>query len=173
MATHHTLGTSICFWTWAVESLKRFISLDFVMSMQNKCVYPVLWDLIRKHIWHSYEGQHLLNFHLVCMEDRQALDHLSPMHKAAAEWQKHVVLVEHHPVLPVLKQYLQFLLRQLESWALCVVQKQSCHTVLAQFRPVSIKEVRYQHAEPACSHTASQMHPCWDPHECAAATFQT
>lgn len=80
------------------------------MYRQNKCVYPVLWDLIRKHIWHSYEGQCLLNFHLVCMEDKQALDHLSPMHKAAAEWQKPVELVELHPVLPVLKQYLEFLL---------------------------------------------------------------
>lgn len=54
-----------------------------------------------------------------------------------------------------------------------MVEKESCHTVLAQFRSVSIKEVRYQHAEPACSHTAGQMRPCWDPHECAAATFQT
>lgn len=128
------------------------------MYRQNKCVYPVLWDLIRKHIWHSYEGQCLLNFHLVCMEDKQALDHLSPMHKAAAEWQKPVELVELHPVLPVLKQYLEFLLCQLEPWALCMVQKQSCHTVLAQFRPVSIKEVRYRYTEPVCS-THSKPNP--------------
>jgi len=72
---------------------------------------------------------------------------------------KPVVLVEHQPVLPVLMQHLRFLLHQLEPWALCMVQKQSCHTVLAQSRPVSIQEVRYQHAEPACSHTASQMRP--------------
>lgn len=70
------------------------------------------------------------NFHLVCMEDKQALDHLSPKQKAGAEWQKQIVLVERHSVFPTLMQYLWSLLHQLELWALCMVQKQSQHTVL-------------------------------------------
>lgn len=94
------------------------------------------------------------NFHSVFMEDKQALDHLSPAHKARTKRQQQ----KSHCITDWACPDARFWIPAPSAGILSSVH--SAEVLPHSIKPASIQEVSYQHAEPACSHTASQnIHP--------------
>lgn len=151
MATHHILGTRICFWARAVQALKD----SYLLAVLLTCKMSVLILSCRISLGNTSGVLTKDNFHSVLVEDEQALDHFSPTHKARAEQQQQkcecITDWAHPDGIFWISAPSAGILTSVHGAA--EVLPHSTH-------PASIQEVSYQQARPACSHTTSQnLHP--------------